>query len=170
MFNRRHTRARAPALAALVLAAAAGLSLAAVTAAVPMMAASAATTPVKVYASDAGWHSPSVKPAGFIFGQGGSPFITGLRWQWWSNTAYATGRLWAVIPGCAPLYLCKYYPHWISVRLSTIRLHGSVRYFSAMTVKFWHNGAWHRQPAHFRSFCGACTVPFWIGPASWPYL
>ena len=96
------------------------------------------------------------------FGNGGAPFITGLRWRWWDRTAYATGRLWAVSPGCTPAYLCRYYSHWISVRLSTVRLHGSVRYFSVMTVRFWHNLAWHKQTAYFQAF--------WIAPASWPDL
>jgi len=165
---KRSNQTRAPILAGMAIAAVA--AFAAMTAAVPATAASAATVPTRVYASDAGWHSPSVKPTVFYFGQGGSPYITNLQWQWWYKTAYATGRVWTVIPGCAPLYQCKYYPHWISMRLSTIRMHGSVRYFSVMTVKFWHNGAWHWQTAYFRTFCSTCTMPFWIGPASWPSL
>jgi hypothetical protein len=148
----------------------AAAALTALAAAVPMPAALAGATPVKVYAADAGWNYPSVRPSAIYFGQGGSPFITRLHWQWWYKTGYATGRLWTVTPGCAPLAKCKYYPHWISVRLSTIKLHGTVRYFYAMRVKFWHNGAWHWQTAHFRTFCSTCTAPFWIGPSSWPYL
>jgi hypothetical protein len=133
-------------------------------------ARAATAPPVKVYASVSGWNSPSVKPAAIEFGQGGSPFINGLHWQWWYKTAYATGRLWTVTPGCTPLYQCPYHSHWMSVHLTTVRVHGTVRYFSTMTVKFWHNGAWRQQTAYFRTLCSTCTAPSWVGPNAWPYL
>ena len=146
-------------------------ALALVTAAIPAAAMANTPPPTKVYASNQGWTHPSIKPSVFQFKMTGGPYFKGLRWQYWRTaSAHATGTLWAINQGCAPLYLCRYRPHPLRVLLTVVKRRAGVHYFYKMTATFYHNGTWHTQVAVFKTFCSTCTIPIWIGPNAWPYL
>jgi hypothetical protein len=134
-------------------------------------AASASTPPTKVQAQVTGWVGMQVKPPGFAFGQGGSTYISNMRWGYWhtGRDAYGTGKVQVPNP-CQPIGFCGYKAHFISVYLFTVKVHGSLHYFYNMRVRFFHNGAWHRLTGAFHTRCSACTLPVWIFPAGWPYL
>jgi hypothetical protein len=55
------------------------------------------------------------------------------------------------------------------VYLYTLKVHGSLHYFFNMAVRFYRNGAWHRQVGAFKARPGA-TFPAWIFPNAWPYF
>ncbi len=130
--------------------------------------ADASTVPVVYAAHNDGWHA-YVKPGYFIFGMGGAPFFSGLRWTSWNGTsAWATGKLWTQKPGCSPSYKCAYYSRWVGVYLNTIRWHHGVRYYARMAVKFYWAGKWRWQVGWFGYHGG--TVPNWAFPAVPPYL
>jgi hypothetical protein len=146
-------------------------ALALATVAIPTAAVATTPPPTKVYASNQGWTHPSVKPSAFQFLMSGGPYFKGLHWQYWkAASAHATGMLWAINPGCAPIYLCHYHPYPLYVLLTVVKRHGSVHYFYKMTATFYRHRAWHTQVAVFKTFCSTCTIPAWIGPDAWPYL
>jgi hypothetical protein len=134
-------------------------------------AASAATT-VRVYSNNQGFAGSTVRPANMYFGNGGADFITNLHWSYWDGShAWASGRVWVLKSfTCHPIANCPYASHYITVYLTVVRVHGTTRYFDDMTVKFWHNGAWHRQTGVFKIPTGGATVPSWVFPNSWPFL
>jgi len=131
-------------------------------------AASAATTPVVYAAHLDGWHG-YVKPGTFIFGNGGSPYLTGLHWtSWGSKSAWGTGKLWTVKPGCHPLYQCRYYSRWVGVYLNTVRSHSGHPYFARMAIEFFVSGKARWVTGWFAPHGG--TTPYWGFPAVFPYL
>ena len=95
--------------------------------------ASQAVPPV-VYSQVEGWHGGRVRPAAIYVGQGGSPYVTGLRWLSWTPAgAQAVGYLHRQQPGCArPSYQCPYRRFRVRVRLSGPRTHGRTRFFARM--------------------------------------
>jgi hypothetical protein len=106
----------------------------------------------------------SVKPGHFYFGNGGAPYITGLRWSSWNGTgAWATGKLWTQKPGCSPSYKCRYYSRWAGVYLNTVRWHNGARYYARMAVRFWYAGKWRWDAGRFRS-------GYWVFPLVFPYF
>lgn len=78
---------------------------------------------VKVYASDDGWHDPSVRPGAIYVGNGNAPRVLRIRWaRWGTGSARGSG---------------KFYPgdRAAVVTLSGVREHGSTDYFRVMTWK-----------------------------------
>jgi hypothetical protein len=96
-------------------------------------AANPAAPPV-VYSQVEGWHGGQVRPAAIYVGQGGSPYVTGLRWlSWTSAGAHATGYLHRQQPGCGrPVYQCPYRRFRVRVQLSRPATHGGTRFFARM--------------------------------------
>jgi hypothetical protein len=126
--------------------------------------------PTKVQAQPTGWAGMSVKPRVIQFGQGGKPFMTNLTWSWWhTSNAWASGKLWTIKPNCFPLSNCTYNSWKATVYLYTVKVHGSLHYFYNMAVRFYRNGAWHRQVGAFKIRPGA-RVPSWVFPNAWPYF
>ena len=134
-------------------------------------AASAATTPVVYAAHLDGWHG-YVKPGTFIFGNGGSPYLTGLHWtSWGSKSAWGTGKLWTVKPGCHPLYQCRYYSRWVGVYLNTVRSHSGHPYFARMAIEFFVSGKARWQVGWYPHYnCSGCTAFWGSFPNAWPYF
>ena len=131
--------------------------------------ASASAVPVLYGAHLDGWHA-YVKPGTIYFGNGAAPFITGLRWSsWGSGSAWGTGKLWVARTPCSPAYKCTYGSRWTGVYLSTVRTHGTTRYFYRMSVEFFVSGKARWDTGWFYVLRGA-TVPFWQFPFTWPYL
>jgi hypothetical protein len=149
----------------------AGAALAALALTTTAPALASTPPPTKVQAQVTGWVGMQVKPPGFAFGQGGSTYISNMRWGYWhtGRDAYGTGKVQVPNP-CQPIGFCGYKAHWISAYLFTVKVHGSLHYFYNMRVRFFHNGAWHRLTGAFHTRCSACTLPVWIFPAGWPYL
>jgi hypothetical protein len=133
-------------------------------AAISTSSAGAAVLPV-VYGTQAnGWHAHT-KPASIAFGMGGAPFITGLKWtSWGAGSAWGTGKLWTQTPGCAPSYLCAYHSRWVGVYLNVVKLRGTVRYYSRMSVEFFVSGKAHWDTGK------QGTAGYWQFPAGFPYL
>lgn len=136
----------------------------------PVTAASASTTPVVYAAHLDPWHG-YVRPGRLIFGNGGAPEVSNLTWKsWGSGSAWGTGRLWTQKPGCAPSYKCRFYPRWVGISLSTVRMHGSARYYARMAVEFFVSGkarwvvGWY---PHYN--CSGCAA-YWGFPLVWPYF
>ena len=151
-----------------LLAAAAILGIAFSVAATAEGAASASTVPVVYAAHIDSWHG-YVKPGSFGFGNGGAPFITQLKWKsWGSGSAWGTGKLWTQKPGCSPSYKCAYSSRWVGLYLSTVRTHGSVKYYARMAVEFFVSGKARWVPGWFGIHGG--TAPYWQFPAVFPYL
>ena len=133
-------------------------------------AASAGTVPVVYAAHIDGWH-PYVKPGNFYFGNGGAPQLSNLSWKSWSSTsAWGTGKLWTQRPGCTPSYKCAFTSRWVGVSLTTVRVHGSQRYYARMAIEYWNAGAWHWAAGWLLYPFAGATVPFWIFPVVWPYF
>jgi hypothetical protein len=131
--------------------------------------ASASTVPVVYAAHLDGWHG-YVKPGAIYFGNGGSPYITQLRWTWWgSGSAWGTGKLWTQKPGCSPSYKCAYSSRWIGLSLSTVRTHGSTKYYARMAAKLFVSGKARWEVGWLKTYPGA-TVPMWQFPLVYPYL
>ena len=70
--------------------------------AVPALAST--PPPTKVQAQVTGWVGMQVKPPGFAFGQGGSTYISNVRWGYWhtGRDAYGTGKVQVPNP-CQPI-------------------------------------------------------------------
>jgi hypothetical protein len=90
--------------------------------------------PPVVYSQVEGWHGGRVRPAAIYIGQGGSPYVTRLRWlRWTSGAALGVGYLHKLQPGCArPAYQCPYGRFRVRVRLSGVRTHGGSRFYARM--------------------------------------
>ena len=124
--------------------------------------ASAATTPVIYSANNVPW-SASRKPAKFYFGNGGAPYMTNLTWKSWGNTAWGTGKIW-IHKGCVPSYKCGYTSRWVGVSLTTVKTHGSTRYYSRMAVELRVGSKMKWEVGYYRS-------GWWQAfPNIWPYL
>jgi len=134
-------------------------------------AASAATTPVVYAAHLDPWHG-YVKPSAFYFGHGGAPELSNLHWtSWGSKSAWATGKLWTIAPGCHPAASCKYTTRWVGVYLNTARLHGSARYYARMAIEFFVSGKAHWQVGWYPHYnCSDCTAFWGSFPNAWPYF
>ena len=132
--------------------------------------ASASSAPVVYAARNDGWQHGSIRPGTYIFGNGGAPFFTALRWKSWGpGSAWGTGRLWIQKPGCsAASYKCPYSSRWAGVYLSTVRTHGGVRYYARMAVEFFVSGQARWVTGWFATHGG--TMPYWGFPAVFPYL
>ena len=131
--------------------------------------ASASTVPVVYAAHIDGWHG-YVKPGSFGFGNGGAPYITQLKWKsWGSGSAWGTGRLWIQNSGCSPSYKCGYSSRWVGLYLSTVRTHGSVKYYARMAAKLFVSGKARWVVGWFPRYEGG-TMPVWQFPAVFPYL
>lgn len=87
-----------------------------------------------VYPQVEGWHGGQVRPTAIYVGQGGSPYVTGLKWlSWTSAGARARGVLHRQRPGCTrPSYQCPYQRSGVLVQLSQPRTHHGRRYFARM--------------------------------------
>jgi hypothetical protein len=146
-----------------ILAGAAILGMALSVSAVEGGAARASTVPV-VYADANPWQV-SVEPGRFYFGQGGAPYLTGLRWTSWNGaSAWATGRLRLQEPGCTPpVYECPFSSRWVGVYLNTTRWHDGTRYYARMAAEFWYAGKWRWDVGWF-------TSGFWTFSLTYPYL
>jgi hypothetical protein len=152
-----------------LLAAAAILGIAFSVAATAEGAASASTVPVVYAAHIDSWHG-YVKPGSFGFGNGGAPYITQLKWtSWGSGSAWGTGKLWTQKPGCSPSYQCPYSSRWIGLYLSTVKTHGSTRYYARMAAKLFVSGKARWVVGWFPRYEGG-TMPVWQFPAVFPYL
>jgi hypothetical protein len=152
-----------------LLAGAAILGMAFSVAATAEGAASASAVPVMYAAHNDGWHG-YVKPGTIDFGNGGSPFITQLTWKsWGSGSAWGTGKLWTQKPGCSPSYKCAYSSRWVGLYLSTVRTHGSVKYYARMAAELFVSGKARWEVGWLRTYPGA-TVPMWQFPLVYPYL
>jgi hypothetical protein len=122
---------------ALAAAAAAVLAL---SAAAP---AAAAGLPV-VYGGNDGWQESEVRPAGIYIGNGGSPWVSSLRWQdWTARTAYGRGILHIQNPACTPTYLCSYAKHHAGVWLHDVKTHAGQPYFADMNWSYNAGGKHH---------------------------
>jgi hypothetical protein len=131
--------------------------------------ASASSAPVVYAAQNDGWQHGSTRPGTYIFGNGGAPFFTALRWKsWGSGSAWGTGKLWTQQPGCSPSANCRYSSRWVGVYLSTVRTHNGVRYFARMAVEFFVSGKSRWVAGWFGVHLG--TMPYWGFPAVFPYL
>jgi hypothetical protein len=117
--------------------------------------ANAATARVKVYASNDGWHAPSVSPAAVYVGNGNAQRVLRVRWtRWGAASARGSGRLY---PGDRAAV----------VALSGVRVHDGTRYFWKMTwkrdghpVSEWkfRNGWWD-EACFPLAASGACYEP-----------
>jgi hypothetical protein len=120
----------------------AGAVLAALALSVSAATPAMASTPVtKVQALKMfGWNGMSVKPADFYFGNGGAPYITNVKWNYWRNgaNAYAaTATLYQQAnPNCSPSYKCPYTHEHATVYLYTVKVHGSLHYFYNMSIRY----------------------------------
>jgi hypothetical protein len=132
--------------------------------------ASASSTPVVYATQNDGWQHGSTRPGRYIFGNGGAPFFTALKWKsWGSGSAWGTGKLWTQKPGCSSAsYKCPYSPRWVGVYLSTVRTHNGVRYYARMAVEFFVSGRARWVTGWFAPHGG--TMPYWGFPAVFPYL
>ena len=131
--------------------------------------ASASSAPVVYAARNNGWQHGYTRPGTFIFGNGGAPFFTALRWKsWGSGSAWGTGRLWTQKPGCSPSANCAYSSRWVGVYLSAVRTRNGVRYYARMAVEFFVSGKARWVTGWFGIHGG--TVPYWQFPAVFPYL
>jgi hypothetical protein len=147
-----------------------GVALTAAVVPVASTAASAGTTPVMYAAHLDGWHG-YVKPSYVLFGNGGAPYLTNLTWTSWKGTsAWGTGKMWTQKPGCTPSYKCAYYARWVGVSMTNIWWHGSQRYYARMAVEFYNAGAWRWDVGWLKYPFAGATVPFWVFPATFPYL
>lgn len=96
-------------------------------------AASAAVTPVMPDAHASGWTHMVRLPAHVEIGEGGSPYLTNLVWQYWDGTsAYATGWVNVMNPRCTPTYRCQYHPYSVKVWLHRVTMHHGRAVFSRM--------------------------------------
>ncbi len=161
--------ARTPAIARKLLAGAVLLGTLLAGTAFAEGPASASSAPVVYAARNDGWQHGSTRPGTYIFGNGGAPFFTALRWKsWGSGSAWGTGRLWTQKPGCSPSARCPYSSRWAGVYLSTVRTHNGVRYYARMAVEFFVSGKAHWVTGWFATHGG--TMPYWGFPAVFPYL
>jgi hypothetical protein len=105
--------------------------------------AGAASLPV-VYGSNDGWLRGSVRPADIWVGNGGAPWVSGLRWEdWTGRTAYGRGVLHEMAdPWCTPVYACAYVRYRAGVWLHEVKTHDGVRYFAQMSFS-WNAGGQH---------------------------
>ena len=108
------------------------------------LAATTADASVRpVVSADVGqWARPSIKPPVIYVGQGGSPIAGQLHWTHWTATAWASGKLWIIKPGCYPLSSCPYSSRWTAVSLSRPEPHGSKLYYTRMNWRFYQAGRW----------------------------
>jgi hypothetical protein len=134
-------------------------------------AASAATTPVVYAAHLDPWHG-YVKPSTFYFGNGGAPELSNLTWKsWGSGSAWGTGKLWTIKPGCHPVSSCRYYSRWVGVYLNTARLHGTTRYYARMAIEFFVSGKARWQVGWYPHYnCSGCPAFWGSFPNAWPYF
>jgi hypothetical protein len=117
-----------------------------------------------------GWKDMKARPSDFYFGEGGGPYVTGLRWKHWTaKGAYGTGKLWTQALGCTPSYECAFTSRAVSLTLGGPRSHGTERYFARMTVRTHRGSAHVVRHLTFQVLAGA-TAPYWTGAAAWPYL
>jgi hypothetical protein len=115
--------------------------------------------------SNAGPWAAVIAPTTEYFGQGGAPYLTGLRWPTYKHgEAIAKGRLHAITSGCKPTYQCRYHvvkvkwvltrPKWCSNKIcgggwyytlghmtwkSSLKL-ASSRYWHTTSRGFWTTG------------------------------
>lgn len=133
--------ATAAVVAVVPAVAAAGTSLAAasVSAAATAPATAPATTATTLPAIDAGnggWSHLRIRPGLIVFGLGGAPFLTDLRWHRWTAAgADGSGRLYVQRPCTRPSYQCRY-TSLAEIRLYRVRTHAGQPYFARMSVRF----------------------------------
>lgn len=69
--------------------------------------------------SNEGAWAANIKPRSWYAGQGGSPYLTRLRWHVYKHSkAEATGTLHAQKSACEPKSSCRYYTMKVTVTLS----------------------------------------------------
>ena len=112
-----------------------------------------------VYSQVQGWHGGHVRPAAIFVGEGGAPWVIGLKWSsWTSASAQANGYLYMQKPGCAlPSYECPYLRFRVSVALSRVETHARVRYYSRMQWAYIANRV--RRVLRWVTYQG-----YWAGP------
>jgi hypothetical protein len=128
-----------------------------------MTAASSAQPPPVAYGFDgsSGWQHGVVKPRTIDFGAGGSLLVRGLRWAGWSQqAAVARGVRWAdsCDPDCAS---GGYLKSRATLTLSGIKVHGGLRYFSRLLMRWKADGRMHRYVFHWSPGAGPGAPPFW---------
>lgn len=109
--------------------------------------AQATSTPVPVISNQVGgWGYYAVKPSVIQIGEGGTPYVTNLRWAQWRLHAGAftnRGTVWIFVPGCHPLATCKPNSDAAQVRLWRPVLHKGHWYFSRMEWIYRSGGKVH---------------------------
>ena len=111
----------------------------------PVETASAPAALPVLYSRAEGWHGGQVRPAASYVGQGGSPYLTALKWLSWTATgARANGYLHLQRAGCAlPTYQCPYQRFRVQVQLSRVQTHHGARYYSRMRWTYRKNHVRH---------------------------
>ena len=133
--------------------------------------------------ADDGTHAgiPSEEPEPIVgaatFGRasvadGGAPELSNLTWKsWGSGSAWGTGKLWTIKPGCHPVSSCRYYSRWVGVYLNTVRPHGSARYYDRMAIEFFVSGKARWQVGWYPHYsCSGCSAFWGSFPNAWPYF
>jgi hypothetical protein len=95
--------------------------------------ASASTLPRFYYT---GFASPQIRPSAIYWGSGGSLFVKGLNWHYWTNTsAYGRGTRWSntCVPNCGA---GNYIKSPASITFWRTRWHSGHRYWTRLTLRW----------------------------------
>jgi hypothetical protein len=145
-------------LAAAVLVAAVGIG-----AALTFRAASAAPTapPLPVaYNGAGGWHQGRARLPVIYIGES-NVFVRTPHWsRWTGSSAQARGTLW--VNTCAPTCAAGHYRTYRArVGLWRVAARDGVRYFTRMSVRYWHG---HQRDYVFRwGVLPGAAIPGWNG-------
>jgi hypothetical protein len=132
-------------------------------------ASAAASTAAKPAVYDCyGWHRGQLRPqyvtldCGFdnAFLAGGARISEHMRWTWKAVFAYSRAVLWVnkCTPDCAAGHYSKYRAELALWRPKT---HRGVRYFSRMTLRYWHN---HKRVYRYKWYrAKGASIPVWHG-------
>ena len=104
--------------------------------------ASAATVPVRVQSSVAGWHGMVQRPDVIYVGMGGAPVARRLTWRHWgSAAASASGKLDRYWPQPGPISGWRPTTYTVTVRLQDIQAHnGQPSYRKMAYIYVNHQG------------------------------
>jgi hypothetical protein len=149
-------------LVAVVLVAAVGLGAAALTLRTASAAPTLAPLPVAYDGAD-GWHQGRAwLPVINI--RESSVFVRTPRWSRWSgSSAQARGTLW--VNTCTPTCSAGHYRTYrAQVRLWRVAVRDGVRYFTRMSLRYWHG---HERDYAFRwGILPGAAIPGWNGGPS----